>query len=601
MTRFFSVISLIIVMTLSAAGRADVLAHWRFEDRGVGEQLDAKTGGDEQPLTITASLAADINALRTFNTRPDLYPPNTSPTFVAPTDLPPLAGKIANVRCARFIGSEDLYTASKAGKRPPIDSAKLKQFAVEGLFKVAVLSARNDNRFQVIVGKDGKPVGSLPFQPFVAVVAGQDDKEMKRDCLSINVIDESGTFRVAASKTPLTAGQWYAFAAVCDGRSLKLFVNRFDGAGYRVEGEVAMSGGLIDCDESWTVGRGMFDRGPNSWFQGMIDEVRISDEALATATLLTAGVDTIAAAPAVEARAIEKPTRCVENLADPAALYHDGVYYLYGTGDTQGFDVHSSRDLKTWTKGPRVIERGPGVWGDADFWAPGIIEHGGRFYLYYSAVGPLPEGGGRRSARMNVAVADSPLGPFTEVFARMPLIGRAVIDPQPFVDADGQAYLYFVGDVNEGRGQIYVVRLGDDMISTIGEPVLCIERSQPWEGPTWNEGPFVFKDGDSYVLMYSGEFWASPDYAVGFATSPSPLGPWKKSDENPILHRYAGLLGTGHNSVVRGPDGGMLMFFHAHRGQGDARRDTYFAKLRIDRDARKQVMLKVEPWEWSPK
>jgi xylan 1,4-beta-xylosidase len=601
MTRLAWIISVIVTMMLTSTGRADVLAYWRFEDRDVGEKLDAKAGSDESPLTMTSSAASDSNALRTFNTRPDLFPPCTSPTFVAPADLPQPAGKIANGRCARFIGSEDFYTASKDGKRPPIDSAALRQFTVEGLFKVAVLSARNGGKFQVVVGKDGKPVGSLPFQPFVVVIAGQDDKEMKRDCLSINVIDASGAFRVAASKTPLEADHWYAFAAVCDGRSLKLSINRFDGAGYRSEGEVAVSDGVIDCNETWTVGRGMFDRGPNSWFQGLIDEICISDEALPAEKLLTAGINTIVTAPAVEVTPIEKPMRCVEMLADPAALYHDGVYYLYGTGDTQGFDVYSSRDLKTWTKGPRIFERGPGVWGDADFWAPGIIERGRRFYLYYSAVGPLPDGGGRRSARINVAVADAPTGPFKEIISRMPLIGRAVIDPQPFTDADGKAYLYFVGDVNEGCGQVYVVRLGDDMVSTVGEPVLCVERSQPWEGPTWNEGPFVFRDGDTYVLMYSGEFWASPDYAVGFATSPSPLGPWMKCDENPILHRYAGLLGTGHNSMVRMPDGGMLMFFHAHRGPGDTRRDTYFAKMRVDRDARKQVMLKVEPWEPLPK
>lgn len=587
-------IALALVTLAPSVTRADTLAYWRFEDHPAGAKLDAKTGTEEPPFSTAESSAKERGLLRTWNTRRAIAPPDTSGTFVAPPDLPKLVGEMPNERGARFVGNQDFYSVPES----PIDSARLPTFTVEALFNLSALSGQNQDRFQTVVGKDGKPIERLPFQPFVAVVGGHDNEHMTRDCLAINIIDRSGTYRSAASRTKLERDRWYAFAAVCDGQSLKLFINRFDGKGYQHEGEAGVDGGLIDSTGTWTIGRGMFDRGPNSWLQGFADEIRISDEALPPEKWLTAGVNEIVAKPQPPTPAIPKPIECVTDLADPAVLLHDGVYYLYGTAtDGKGFDVYTSRDLKHWEKGRRVIEAGPGVWGDDHFWAPGVIEHNGRVYLYYSANGLLPDAGQPRTTRINIAVADSPAGPFREVLARMPLIGRAVIDPQPFIDDDGKAYLYFVGDVSEGRGQIYMARLADDLLSIVGEPIRCIESSQPWEGPTWNEGPFVIRDGDTYVLMYSGEFWASPNYAVGFATSPSPLGPWKKYDENPILRRYAGLLGTGHNSVVRSPDGkSWLTFFHAHRGENDATRDTYLAELKIDRDARGEIVLKVGPW-----
>lgn len=586
----------LLVILCSPCASAGTLAWWRFEDQEPNTKLAAMLGTTEPPYTTTISEHGTENQLRTFNSRPHLYPPDTSGTFLA-SDPPPLAGDVANRRAVRFVGNQDFYTTSDTD-RPPIDSANLREFTIEGLFRLDVLSHGNGGKYQTIIGKDGRPVGRLPFQPFVAVVAGQDDEFMSRDCLSVNLIDRSGQYRTAASRTPLQAGRWYAFAAVCDGQTLRLLLNRFDGKGYQVEAQTQADGGLIDSTGTWTVGRGMFDGAPNSWLQGEADEIRVSDSALREADCLAAGVNELQPVARTFPAIAQKPPRCVEGLADPSVLLHDGVYYLYGTGDTHGFDVWTSTDLKQWEKAARVLEAGDGVWGDSAFWAPGVLAYRGRFYLFYSSSGILPDTGGRRSTRIGIAVADSPGGPFREVVPRLPLLGRAVIDPELFVDSKGVPWLFFVADVNEnnGRGEIYVVRLGDDLLCTVGEPTLCFSASQPWEGTAWNEGPAVLKFDDTYVMMYSGEFWGSHDYAVGFATAPAPTGPWDKHDFNPILRRYAGLLGTGHNSVVPTPDGkGWLTFFHAHRNDRDTTRDTYFARLDVTRDERGRINLSVHP------
>lgn len=589
-----------LIALLPAAALAETLAYWRFEDHPVGGKLDAERGVTTPPFTTTEDSSGNGNALRTYNTRRTLFPPDTSGTFISIDRLPRLSGGVSNTRGVRFTGRQDFYTFDNDETPPPVASAPLRQFTVEGFFRLSALSRRIQNRYQVIVGKDGKPVDRLPFQPFVVVVGGRDDEYGARDCLRVHIIDSTGEYRTAASPTPLQANAWYAFAATCDGEVLRLYLNRFDGKGYQLEGESSVQGGLMNSIGQWVIGRGMLNYEANSWLYGDVDEVRISNEVLEPASWLAADLRELAEPPVEAPVEVVKPQLAVRGLADPSVLLHDGVYYLYGTTDTTSFTVFTSLDLKTWERGPKILSAGEGVWGDSAFWAPGILHHKGRFYLYYSASGELPHSGGRRSVRIGVAVADSPTGPFKEVVPRMPLLGRAVIDPEPFIDDDGTPYLFFVADIpeNNGSGQIYVVRLSDDLLSPVDEPVLCIEPSQAWEGSTWNEGPYVFRDGDTYVMMYSGDFWASPNYSVGVATAPTPYGPWDKRDDNPFLRRYAGLRGTGHNSMVRAPDGkGWLTFFHAHPSPDRTEpRDTYFTRLVIDRDARGEVRLRAEPW-----
>jgi beta-xylosidase len=55
------------------------------------------------------------------------------------------------------------------------------------------------------------------------------------------------------------------------------------------------------------------------------------------------------------------------------------------------------------------------------------------------------------------------------------------------------------------------------------------------------------------------------DYAIGYATSKSPTGPFEKYDRNPIIREGNGVFGPGHASVTRDSDGKMWLVYHQQR------------------------------------
>lgn len=282
------------------------------------------------------------------------------------------------------------------------------------------------------------------------------------------------------------------------------------------------------------------------------------------------------------------------HVADPFVLAHKELYYLYGTSSRSGFKVWTSKDLVNWTEAGRAFRRDVSGWGEEKFWAPCVLEYRGLFYLFYSCLGEVA--GGRDSLRICLAKSDSPLGPFRDVMAPLFDIGKAVIDAHAFVDTDGKPYLYYALDHSEqGFSSIYVVRLAKDFMGTVGEPVLCVKPDQPWEQMPWNEAPFVLKDRDDYVMTYSGNGFFDPQYGLGYATAKSPLGPWTKGKENPILARTTRVSGPGHNAIIASPDGSELFtLYHVHRNLtgGGARElaiDRLFIEYRPDGRARVRI------------
>ena len=263
--------------------------------------------------------------------------------------------------------------------------------------------------------------------------------------------------------------------------------------------------------------------------------------------------------------------------ADPFILRaSDGRYYLYCTSeDGSGFPVRSSADLLNWTEHGLALAAKDGRWADDTFWAPECYEIGGKYVLLYSANWRDNPTGALENYRIGAAVADSPVGPFTEVS------DRPVFDPgYPIIDANlyrenGRYYLYYSRCCYEHsvdgleESWIYGVELKPDFSGIIGEPVLLLRPEQPWEGRSaaatgrrWNEGSFLMKAGDRYLMTYSGNYFGGPDYAVGYAVGQSPLGPFVKAAENPILERYGDVTGTGHSCMLHSPEGELLICYH---------------------------------------
>ena len=241
-------------------------------------------------------------------------------------------------------------------------------------------------------------------------------------------------------------------------------------------------------------------------------------------------------------------------IADPFVLRVGQKYYLYPTSDTQGYEVFVSDDLVHWERKARAFTD-PRE-GD---WAPEVFHDrrgDGKFYLYYTdnmsgwRRGPLEK-------QIGVAVADSPLGPFTD----KGVLAKHAIDADLFQDDDGKLYLSYVDLV---RGFKIVVQPMANPLKKKGEPTVVIHPTEDWEKRSGEvtEGPFMLKHKGTYYLMYSGTGANSPNYGIGYATSKSPTGPFVKYPGNPIAHRGGNVLGPGHHCVVEGPNGRLWMVYH---------------------------------------
>jgi beta-xylosidase len=234
-------------------------------------------------------------------------------------------------------------------------------------------------------------------------------------------------------------------------------------------------------------------------------------------------------------------------------------YYAYGTTTQwqQGyFPILHSRDLIHWRYVGDVfpLDHPPAFAGD--LWAPDVLRRGSMYYVYFVTTNTA-------SAHcIDVATAPTPTGPFRErgLLACADRSGVGLIDPAPLVAPNGAVYLYASTDTPH---RLTVMRLAPNLLHPASKGTTVLEMSQPWEGKVTVEGPYPLRFGGRYYLFYSGNSFDGPDYAVGYATAPSPIGPFRKCTCNPILHRQKGIPGPGGQSIVLGPDNRLWIVYHA--------------------------------------
>ncbi|MET0135142.1 MAG: family 43 glycosylhydrolase [Kibdelosporangium sp.] len=240
--------------------------------------------------------------------------------------------------------------------------------------------------------------------------------------------------------------------------------------------------------------------------------------------------------------------------ADPDVAVYNNTYWVFPTSsrpyaEQTYLDAFSSPDLVNWTKHPNVLTTADVSWANKAVWAPAPVQRNGKYYLYFGAndIQSNSERGG-----IGVAVADKPEGPYADAIGK-PLISQFVNGAQPidqdvFIDSDGQAYMYY-----GGWGHANVVKLNENMTSL----------GQFADGSTYKEitpanfteGSQMFKRNGKYYFMWSEDGWTGPNYAVSYAISDSPAGPFAKISR--VLSQDAAVArGSGHNSVlnVQGTD-----------------------------------------------
>lgn len=315
---------------------------------------------------------------------------------------------------------------------------------------------------------------------------------------------------------------------------------------------------------------------------------------------------------------------------DPFILDNgDGRYFMYGTGGgaVDGFATYSSTDLVNWTFEGQVYRGNTdSSWTEKWFWAPEVYKREGKYYLFFSAQWKENPTNEEENFMIGVAVADAPTGPFVDMYDR-PVFnpGYPIIDANVLVDDDGRQYLYYsracykhpveseVADWAREQGWyeeieeswVYGVELKPDFSGVIGEPVLLLrppvtmdDQQAEWESRSvtsreinrrWTEGSFIFKRDGTYYIMYSANYFAGENYAVGYATGSGPLGPFAKAPNNPVLQKNIAqggeVTGTGHNMVLFSSDSSrMYCVYHGRTTSSGQERVVFIDEMEITTD-----------------
>ena len=225
--------------------------------------------------------------------------------------------------------------------------------------------------------------------------------------------------------------------------------------------------------------------------------------------------------------------------------------------------VATSRDLRRWSRVGDAVPVRPtwAVRGPA--WAPAVIQLGPRFHLYYSlrsvstglfclshAESPWPEGPYVDTSQWGFLCQDDRGG---------------VIDPSPFVDADGTIWLLWKTEGRRGDApRLWSQRLAPDGRGLVGPRTSILAPTQAWEGGIV-EAPSMVRAWGAYWLLYSGNRWDSERYAVGYARCASPAGPCAKAS-GPILAAGPSGPGPGSLEAFALPGGAVGVAYHAWSG-----------------------------------
>lgn len=252
--------------------------------------------------------------------------------------------------------------------------------------------------------------------------------------------------------------------------------------------------------------------------------------------------------------------------ADPTIYVENGRYYLTGTKSREplGFAILESEDLKTWeTPGTdslyMILKAKDTYVGEKGIWAPQILKENNNYYLTYTS-----------NEQICLAPGGSLHGPYVLPNKEPIDVSQRNIDSYLFKDDDGKYYLYHVR-LNKGN-YLWVAEF-DFQSGKMNPNTLtkCFDQTRDWEAtPIYisnpiMEGPTVIKLKEKYYLFYSANHFKNIDYAVGYATSNSPFGPWTKYDGNPIIHRsIVNENGSGHGDIFKGKDNKLYYVYHIH-------------------------------------
>lgn len=285
--------------------------------------------------------------------------------------------------------------------------------------------------------------------------------------------------------------------------------------------------------------------------------------------------------------------------ADPAPfVYNDTLYIVCGRDEAPAnvndFIMNEWQVLKTsdpakgdWTHYPSITKPNEVFkWAaKARAYASQIVPgKNGKFYLY----APVFQAKSieKDPFAIGVAIADTPVGPWTDLHPQGPILSQKVpppgntiqnIDPTVLIDTDGRIYVYY-----GTFGQLRAYEIEADMITPKPSTLKVITNL-----PGFFEAPWLMKRKDIYYLLYAGNN-ASPTSPCtptsyhacqAYATASSPLGPW--TYRGVVLDIVSST--TSHSGAVEFKGQWYLAYHTADAiGSGHFRRSVAIDKLDFD-------------------
>lgn len=226
---------------------------------------------------------------------------------------------------------------------------------------------------------------------------------------------------------------------------------------------------------------------------------------------------------------------------DVIALAGGGYAMVASSFDRQpGLPLWRSDDLVQWRTAGFAGGYQPLVQPSGGVWAPSLREHDGRLFITWAD----PDRG--------VFVVEAPAveGPWSR--PRLIIAGPGPIDPCPFWDDDGRAWIVH-GWARSRAGfanRLDIVEVDAGLTRTLGSSRVLIDGDRV-EGCTVLEGPKLYRRGtDYYVFAPAGGVETGWQYVF---RSPDLAGPW---EERVVLEQGAtGINGPHQGAWVAGADG----------------------------------------------
>ncbi len=189
------------------------------------------------------------------------------------------------------------------------------------------------------------------------------------------------------------------------------------------------------------------------------------------------------------------PVLCAD-YSDPDAIRIGADYYMTASSfsNTPGLPILHSRDLVNWELVNYALNKLPDSRYDkavhgCGVWAPAIRYHYGKFFICF----PMPDEG------LYMITAEDPYGKWSDPVRIYEGAGR--IDPCPFWDDDGRAYL--VSGVAKSRigykSVLHIQEMQPDGMGLIGEPVVVFDGNE--NDQTTIEGPKLYKRNGWYYIF----------------------------------------------------------------------------------------------------